>query len=160
MGVIPHAHRRPAAATPRPRPRMHRAQVSPPTVAPDASLQLLVTNVDYDEHKGRVAIGRVTSGTIRKGQPVRINVLGRRRPACSLVCCLVCCLVWCCLQCSMAALPFCERAYACVCLLEHRRQHTDRAPRSLARLSALPVHSPLPARSCRWWSAAAWSLAR
>lgn len=54
-------------------PRCRRAQVPPPSVVPDAPLQLLVTNVDYDEHKGRVAIGRVTSGTIRKAQPVRLN---------------------------------------------------------------------------------------
>eukprot|EP00775_Hariotina_reticulata_P001560 gene1560-1900_t len=35
-----------------------------------APLQMLVTNIDYDEHKGRIAIGRVTSGTIRKAQQV------------------------------------------------------------------------------------------
>ncbi len=46
-------------------------QVAPPSVAPDAPLQLLVTNIDYDEHKGRVAIGRVTAGTVRKAQSVR-----------------------------------------------------------------------------------------
>jgi predicted membrane GTPase involved in stress response len=37
-------------------------QVPPPTVLPDAPLQLLVTNIDFDEHKGRIAIGRVTAG--------------------------------------------------------------------------------------------------
>jgi len=47
-------------------------EVAPPTVAPDAPLQLLVTNIDYDEHKGRIAIGRVTAGTIKKAQPVSI----------------------------------------------------------------------------------------
>jgi GTP-binding protein len=31
-------------------------------VQPDAPLQLLATNIDYDEHKGRIAIGRVTAG--------------------------------------------------------------------------------------------------
>lgn len=45
-------------------------EVSPPVVAPDAPLQLLVTNIDYDEHKGRIAIGRVTAGTIRKAAQV------------------------------------------------------------------------------------------
>jgi GTP-binding protein len=39
-------------------------------VFPSAPLQLLVTNIDFDEHKGRIAIGRVTSGTIRKAQQV------------------------------------------------------------------------------------------
>jgi len=33
---------------------------------------MLVTNIDYDEHKGRIAIGRVTAGTIKKGQQVRL----------------------------------------------------------------------------------------
>jgi GTP-binding protein len=46
--------------------------VPPPVVAPDAPLQLLATNIDYDEHKGRIAIGRVSAGTIRKGQAVAI----------------------------------------------------------------------------------------
>lgn len=36
----------------------------------DAPLQLLVTNLDYDEHKGRIAIGRVQSGTVRKGDSI------------------------------------------------------------------------------------------
>ena len=47
-------------------------QVPPPTVLPDAPLQLLAANIDYDEHKGRIAIGRVTAGTISKGQLVQI----------------------------------------------------------------------------------------
>jgi GTP-binding protein len=47
-------------------------QVPPPTVQPDAPLQLLATNIDFDEHKGRIAIGRVTAGTIRKGQQVAV----------------------------------------------------------------------------------------
>eukprot|EP00878_Enallax_costatus_P000897 GHUV01001025.1.p1 GENE.GHUV01001025.1~~GHUV01001025.1.p1 ORF type:complete len:709 (+),score=211.80 GHUV01001025.1:186-2129(+) len=46
--------------------------IAPPTVAPEAPLQLLVTNIDYDEHKGRIAIGRVTSGTIKKAQQVSL----------------------------------------------------------------------------------------
>lgn len=36
----------------------------------DAPLQLLVTNLDYDEHKGRIAIGRLQAGTLRKGESV------------------------------------------------------------------------------------------
>lgn len=36
----------------------------------DAPLQMLVTNLDYDEHKGRIAIGRVQSGTVRKGDSI------------------------------------------------------------------------------------------
>ena len=33
---------------------------------------MLCANIDYDEHKGRIAIGRVTSGTIKRGQTVAI----------------------------------------------------------------------------------------
>jgi GTP-binding protein len=33
---------------------------------------MLVTNIDYDEHKGRIAIGRVTAGTIKKGTQLSI----------------------------------------------------------------------------------------
>ena len=36
------------------------------------SLQMLVTNLDYDEHKGRIAIGRITSGHLVKGETVAI----------------------------------------------------------------------------------------
>lgn len=36
----------------------------------EAPLQMLVTNLDYDEHKGRIAIGRVQAGTLRKGDSV------------------------------------------------------------------------------------------
>lgn len=46
----------------------------------DAPLQLLVTNLDYDEHKGRIAIGRVQSGTIRKGDSIVFTKPGA--PAC------------------------------------------------------------------------------
>ena len=45
-------------------------QVSPPRVNMDAPLQLLCTNLDYDEHKGRIAIGRITSGRINKAENV------------------------------------------------------------------------------------------
>ena len=36
----------------------------------DAPLQLLCTNLDYDEHKGRIAIGRITSGRVNKAETV------------------------------------------------------------------------------------------
>jgi GTP-binding protein len=47
-------------------------QVAPPAVAFEQPLQMLVTNIDYDEHKGRIAIGRVTAGTIKKGAQLSI----------------------------------------------------------------------------------------
>ena len=52
-------------------------EVSPPRVrsGDDAPLQLLVTNLDYDEHKGRIAIGRVTSGTLSRGESFGAGIL-------------------------------------------------------------------------------------
>ena len=49
------------------------AQVSPPKVTKDGPLQLLITNLDYDEHKGRIAIGKVTSGSISRAETILIG---------------------------------------------------------------------------------------
>ena len=43
-----------------------------PEVEPDAPLQLLVTNLDWSDYVGRIAIGRIQSGTMNKGQLVDI----------------------------------------------------------------------------------------
>jgi GTP-binding protein len=43
-----------------------------PTGDPEAVLQLLVANLDYSEYLGRLAIGRVFSGTLRLGDEVGI----------------------------------------------------------------------------------------
>jgi GTP-binding protein len=43
-----------------------------PDVEPDAPLQLLVTNLDWSDYVGRIAIGRIQSGSLRKNQPVDI----------------------------------------------------------------------------------------
>lgn len=43
-----------------------------PDVEPDAPLQLLVTNLDWSDYVGRIAIGRIQSGTMKKGQQVDI----------------------------------------------------------------------------------------
>lgn len=51
-------------------------QVSPPKVNRDGPLQLLITNLDYDEHKGRIAIGRVTSGSISRAESIVIGIPG------------------------------------------------------------------------------------
>jgi GTP-binding protein len=37
-----------------------------PRVDPDAPPQLLVTNLSYDDYKGKIVLGRLTSGTLRK----------------------------------------------------------------------------------------------
>lgn len=34
---------------------------------------LQVTNLDYDEHKGRICIGRVHAGTINRSQDVKVR---------------------------------------------------------------------------------------
>lgn len=49
--------------------------VPPPEVDLDRPLQMLVTNLDYSDYLGRIAIGRVFAGKITKGQ--KVAVLGR-----------------------------------------------------------------------------------
>ncbi|MBP5618533.1 MAG: translational GTPase TypA, partial [Clostridia bacterium] len=39
---------------------------------PDAPLQLLFSNIDYDEYVGRIGVGRVERGHVREGDPVAI----------------------------------------------------------------------------------------
>ena len=41
-----------------------------PTVDPDAPTQLLVTNLQYDDYKGKIVLGRLSSGTLARGQSV------------------------------------------------------------------------------------------
>jgi GTP-binding protein len=40
-------------------------QVSPPRVDRSAPVQMLVTSLDYDDYRGRIAVGRVFAGTLR-----------------------------------------------------------------------------------------------
>jgi GTP-binding protein len=47
--------------------------VPPPCVDRNAPLTLLVTSLDYDEHKGRIALGRVQTGSVTKGMGIRIG---------------------------------------------------------------------------------------
>jgi GTP-binding protein len=53
-------------------------EVKPPRVRVEAPLQMLVTNLDYDEHKGRICIGRVSSGSISRAESVAILKPGQR----------------------------------------------------------------------------------
>jgi GTP-binding protein len=46
--------------------------VPQPEVDPDAPLQMLVCNIDHSEYVGRIAVGRVVAGKIRKGQKVAL----------------------------------------------------------------------------------------
>ena len=47
-------------------------RVPGPQVDPDAPLQMLVTTIDYSEFVGRIAIGKIHSGSIRKNQPIAL----------------------------------------------------------------------------------------
>jgi GTP-binding protein len=52
-----------------------------PTVDPDAPTQLLVTNMTYDDYKGKITLGRLSSGQLRRGQAVaRIDRAGELHP--------------------------------------------------------------------------------
>jgi GTP-binding protein len=46
--------------------------VPSPEVEPDKPLQMLVVTLDYSDYVGRIAIGRVVAGTIRKSQKVAL----------------------------------------------------------------------------------------
>lgn len=46
--------------------------VPPPRVEQAGPLQLLVTNLEYDEYVGRLALGRIQRGSITKGMPVAV----------------------------------------------------------------------------------------
>jgi GTP-binding protein len=47
-------------------------EIPGPEVEPDAPLQMLVTTLDWSEYVGRIAIGRIQGGTIRRGQTVAL----------------------------------------------------------------------------------------
>jgi len=48
--------------------------VDPPKVKTieSSKLQVLVSNIDYDNFKGKLGIGRITAGSIKNGQPVKL----------------------------------------------------------------------------------------
>jgi GTP-binding protein len=53
-------------------------RIPPPKVEPDKPLQLLVTNLGYDEYRGVQAVGRIHSGVIKVGQALaRIQLNGQ-----------------------------------------------------------------------------------
>ena len=43
-----------------------------PEIDPDAPLQMLITNLDWSDYVGRIAIGRIYAGTIEKGQQIAL----------------------------------------------------------------------------------------
>ena len=46
--------------------------IDAPNCDMDGTLQMLVSNIDYDDYVGRIAVGRVERGTIKKGMQVAI----------------------------------------------------------------------------------------
>lgn len=55
--------------------------IPPPKVEPDSPLQLLVTNLGYDDYRGVTAIGRIFAGSIKAGQQVaRMKLTGEVVP--------------------------------------------------------------------------------
>src|SRR6516164_6220529 len=54
-------------------------QVPPPEVDPEAPLQMLVNTLDYSDYVGRIAIGRVFAGKVRKGQLIALLKRDGRR---------------------------------------------------------------------------------
>ena len=47
-------------------------RVPPPEVQPDAPLQMLIVTLDYSDYVGRIAVGKVVSGKIRKNQRIAL----------------------------------------------------------------------------------------
>jgi GTP-binding protein len=47
-------------------------KIPPPKANPDAPLQMLVTNLEYSDYVGRIAIGRVFAGRVAEGQAVTV----------------------------------------------------------------------------------------
>lgn len=47
-------------------------QIPGPEVEPNASLQMLITNLDWSEYVGRIAVGRIQGGSIKPAQQVDI----------------------------------------------------------------------------------------
>ena len=46
---------------------------APKDADPEGEFKMLVSNIDWDDYVGRVAIGRITSGTVKKGDTVWLH---------------------------------------------------------------------------------------
>jgi GTP-binding protein len=57
------------------------ASIPPPAGDPEATLQIQVTNLDYSDFLGRLAIARVFQGTLKRGTEVGISKLDRSMQA-------------------------------------------------------------------------------
>lgn len=47
-------------------------EIAPPEGDPDAPLQILFSNIEYDDYLGRIGVGRVIRGTVKVGQTVAL----------------------------------------------------------------------------------------
>ena len=47
-------------------------KIAPPNCDMDGTMQMLVSNIDYDDYLGRIAVGRIERGKIKNGMPVAI----------------------------------------------------------------------------------------
>ena len=47
-------------------------KINPPSCDIDGTMQMLVSNIDYDDYVGRIAVGRVERGSVKLGMPVSI----------------------------------------------------------------------------------------
>ena len=47
-------------------------KIEPPACDMDGTMQMLVSNIDYDDYLGRIAIGRIERGKVKNGMPVAI----------------------------------------------------------------------------------------
>ncbi len=47
-------------------------KIEPPTCDMDGTMQMLVSNIDYDDYLGRIAIGRIERGKVKNGMPVAV----------------------------------------------------------------------------------------
>src|SRR5262245_29915897 len=45
-------------------------KVPPPEVEPDAPLQMLILSIDHSDYVGRIGVGKIFAGKVRKGQKV------------------------------------------------------------------------------------------
>ncbi|MFO7541110.1 MAG: translational GTPase TypA [Chloroflexota bacterium] len=58
------------------------SHIPPPMVDPDGSLQMLVSTLEYSPYVGKIAIGRLNSGSIKSGQTIaHITAKGETRSA-------------------------------------------------------------------------------
>ena len=47
-------------------------KIEPPTCDMDGTMQMLVSNIDYDDYLGRIAVGRIERGKVKNGMPVAV----------------------------------------------------------------------------------------